>query len=334
MPGKNKTSITIHLKKHVRIAFNVIGKNVPITKPTFLGNRQLVDYPLDEISKYIDWSPFFHTWELKGKYPDIFENKTIGTQARELFKDAQAMLKKVIDEKMLSAKAVIGFYPANSINEDIEIYTDDSRKEILTTFHMLRQQSILDKQPNLALSDYIAPKDSGIKDYMGFFACTAGLGIEPHVKAYEADHDDYNSIMLKAIADRLAEAFAECLHEKVRKELWGYAPNENCSNEDLIKMKYPGIRPAPGYPACPEHTEKRTLFNLLDAENLAEVTLTESFAMLPASSVSGFYFAHPEARYFAVGKLTKDQLDDYTRRKKMKPEELERWLSPYLSYNP
>jgi 5-methyltetrahydrofolate--homocysteine methyltransferase len=331
--GKKQTIRYLSLEEARQNRFQCDWNKTPITKPSFLGNRQLIDYPLNEIARYIDWSPFFHTWELKGKYPDIFENKTIGAQARELFKDAQAMLKKVIDEKMLLAKAVIGFYPANSMNEDIEIYTDDSRKEILTTFHMLRQQSILDKQPNLALSDYIAPKDSGVNDYMGFFACTAGLGIEPHVKAYEADHDDYNSIMLKAIADRLAEAFAECLHEKVRKELWGYAPNENCSNEDLIKMKYPGIRPAPGYPACPEHTEKRTLFDLLDAEKLADVMLTDNFAMLPASSVSGFYFAHPEARYFAVGKLTKDQLDDYTRRKKMKHEELERWLSPYLSYN-
>lgn len=310
-------------------------KKAKIKKPAFLGTKVIKDFPLKEIVPYFDWSPFFHTWELKGKYPEILNSPTMGKEAQKLLDDAQAMVKRVIDEKLLMANAVIGMYAANSVGDDIELYTDDSRSEVLATFRTLRQQS--EKAvggKNLALSDYIAPKESGVQDYFGLFASTAGLGIEAPVAEYERKHDDYSAIMLKAVADRFAEAFAEFLHEKVRKEYWGYAPAEKFSNEELIAMKYQGIRPAPGYPACPEHTEKELLFRLLDAENNASVKLTESYAMFPAASVSGYYFSHPEAKYFAVGKLGKDQIADYAKRKNMELAKVEKWLSPYLNYSP
>lgn len=331
--SKKQTVNYLPLEQARQNKFSCDWNQVSITKPSFIGNREINDVQLEEIQNYIDWSPFFHTWELRGKYPDILKDPVVGAQATELFNDAQKMLKEVVGNKILSAKAVIGFYPANSCGDDIEIYEDDSRSNVLKIFHTLRQQSIRKDQPNFALSDYIAPKESGVKDYIGFFASTAGIGIDAHVRAYEKDHDDYNAIMLKAIADRLAEAFAELLHEKVRKEFWGYSPDENCTNDELIKMRYRGIRPAPGYPACPEHTEKRSLFDLLNAEEAAGVTLTENFAMLPAAAVSGLYFAHPEARYFAVGKVEKDQVEDYAKRKGMSLDEAERWLSPNLAYS-
>jgi 5-methyltetrahydrofolate--homocysteine methyltransferase len=259
----------------------------------------------------------------------------VGEHARHLFDDAQKMLKAIIEENWLQAKAVVGFFPANQIgDDDIELYTDNSRNEVLTTLHHLRQQNQKPPgRPNQCLADFVAPKDTGLKDYLGAFAVTAGLGIEEHVQRFEADHDDYHAIMLKALADRLAEAYAELLHEKVRKEYWGYASDEALSNQELIKEAYKGIRPAPGYPACPEHTEKALLWKLIDPVSNANISLTEHFAMMPTASVSGWYFSHPESKYFGVGKINRDQVEDYARRKRMTVEEAERWLAPNLGYD-
>lgn len=302
--------------------------------PKKLGNQVFKDYSIAEIRPYIDWTPFFNTWMLKGKYPAIFDNEIVGEEARKLFDDAQVVLDEIIGQDLLYANAVVGLYPANSIGDDVEIYTDESRSEVLTTFHMLRQQGKKGSGlPNLSLADFVAPKETGKQDYMGAFAVTAGIGIEPLVEKYEKDHDDYNSIMIKAVADRLAEAFAELMHEKVRKELWAYAPNEALDSETLIKEVYQGIRPAPGYPACPDHTEKELLFDLLEAEKHTGITLTESFAMYPASSVSGFYFMHEESKYFGLGKIEKDQVVDYAGRKGFSLEKAEKWLAPNLSYD-
>ncbi|MBI5751483.1 MAG: B12-binding domain-containing protein, partial [Hydrogenophilales bacterium] len=303
-------------------------------KPNFIGVRELRDYSLAEISQYIDWSPFFHAWELSGRYPKILQDESVGETARNLFADAQAMLRRIIDEKWLTANAVFGLFPANSVNsDDIEIYTDESRSKVAMTWHNLRQQMVrpLDK-PNMCLADFIAPKDSGVADYIGAFAVTAGIGIDARVAEFEAQHDDYSSILLKSLADRLAEAFAELLHARVRREFWGYAADEQLDNDALIAEQYRGIRPAPGYPACPEHTEKGPLFELLDAPNRAGITVTDSYAMLPTAAVSGFYFSHPAAKYFAVGKVDKDQVEDYARRKGWSLEEAERWLAPALNY--
>jgi 5-methyltetrahydrofolate--homocysteine methyltransferase len=304
-------------------------------KPSFIGVLELSDYSLAEISPYIDWTPFFQTWELSGRYPKILQDEIIGEAARNLFHDAQAMLKRIIDEKWLSANAVFGLFPANSVNsDDIEIYTDESRSRVAMTWHNLRQQMVKpEDKPNLSLGDFIAPKESGVADYIGAFAVTTGIGIDERVAEFESKHDDYNSIMLKALADRLAEAFAELLHARVRREFWGYAADEQISTEDLIDEKYRGIRPAPGYPACPDHTEKRALFELLDAPNKAGITLTESFAMLPTAAVSGFYFSHPQSQYFATAKADKDQIEDYAQRKGLSLEETERWLAPALNYD-
>ncbi|WP_029287476.1 methionine synthase [Pedobacter sp. R20-19] len=310
--------------------------------PEFTGTRVFDNYPLEELVPYIDWTPFFHTWELRGSYPKIFDDKNVGDEARKLFDDAQKLLKRILDEKLLTARGVIGFWPANAVGDDIELRVE--RTELgnsklqtpnpkMVTIHTLRQQAEkVDGQPYYALSDFIAPKESGIQDYFGGFAVTTGIGIDALVEEFESNHDDYNSIMAKALADRLAEAFAERMHERVRKEYWGYAKDENLSNTELIKEEYAGIRPAPGYPACPEHTEKGTLFELLDAENKIGLRLTESYAMYPTAAVSGFYFAHPESRYFGLGKITKDQIEDYALRKNMSIEEVERWLSPNLAY--
>lgn len=322
-----------------------------VTKPAFLGTKFFDDYSLSEISKYIDWTPFFQTWQLKGKFPKILEDPIIGTEAKKLYDDARALLKEVIEKKLLQAKAVIGFYPATRGGDDDivlheftkevidhgnhkhEVFRED-RSKVLTTFHTLRQQGLKGKGiPNLALSDFIAPKDSGINDYIGGFAVTAGIGIEAIIEKYDKEHDDYNSILIKAIADRLAEAFAECMHEKVRKEYWGYASDESFDNEALIKEEYVGIRPAPGYPACPDHTEKSILFKLLDPNCRTGIALTESFAMYPASSVSGMYFSHPDSKYFGLGKIEKDQVVDYAKRKDMSIEDVEKWLSPVLNYD-
>jgi len=301
--------------------------------PTFLGTRVFEAFPLEELVPYIDWTPFFHTWELRGSYPKIFADKFVGDEAKKLFDDAQALMKKIVDEKLLRASGVIGFWPANSVGDDIEIYTDDTRQHVLTRIHTLRQQNEKVKgEPYYALSDFIAPKDSGVADYWGGFAVTSGIGCDELVAEFEADHDDYNSIMTKAIADRFAEAFAEKMHELVRKEYWGYSKDEQLGTDELIKEEYQGIRPAPGYPACPDHTEKTTLFEILQAEDNAHMHLTESLAMTPAASVSGFYFAHPQARYFGLNKISKDQIEDYAQRKNLSIDTVERWLGPNLNY--
>ncbi|QHV96344.1 methionine synthase [Spirosoma endbachense] len=343
-------------------------QNFEPTKPTFLGNRYFDDYSIAELANYIDWTPFFQTWQLHGKYPAIFDDAVVGKEARQLFDDANQLLQEIIDNKLLKAKAVVGFYPANSADDDVLLHDFEenvrdvpcerhgshrhieykiskaqsqtavsSAGELIydtkTVLHFLRQQNQkAPGLPNFCLSDFIAPLESGREDYIGGFAVTAGIGIEALIDKFERDHDDYNSIMVKAIADRLAEAFAERMHERVRTEFWPYAVGEKLSNEQLVKEAYQGIRPAPGYPACPDHTEKGKLFDLLDA-NKIDIELTESYAMYPASSVSGFYFSHPESRYFAVGKINKDQILDYAQRKNMPVEEIERWLAPVLSYD-
>ncbi|MFM8551463.1 MAG: methionine synthase [Nitrospiraceae bacterium] len=302
--------------------------------PSFLGARVLEAFPLEQLVPFIDWSPFFHAWELRGHYPQILEDATVGSKAKELFADAQQLLKKIVAGRWLQARGVYGFFPANSVGDDIEVYADDTRRVVRTVFHTLRQQSEKPAdQCNLALADFITPKSTGLPDYLGAFAVTTGFGLDRVCARFEKDHDDYQSIMAKALADRLAEAFAECLHKRVRDE-WGYGQAEQLSNEELIKERYRGIRPAPGYPACPDHTEKRRLFDLLHVEQQAGITLTESFAMAPASSVSGLYFAHPESKYFAVGKIGRDQVADYAGRKQMDVREIERWLSPNLNYDP
>ena len=301
--------------------------------PAFLGTRSLIDYPVESLIPYIDWTPFFVAWELAGKYPNILEDEVVGESASQLFDDAQTMLKDIVDNKLLTANAVVGFWPANAEGDDIIVYEDESRTNVRTRLHHLRQQ--MDKpndQPNYCLSDYIAPCSEGNPDYIGGFVVTAGLGAEELATRFENEKDDYNAILIKAIADRLAEAFAEKLHEIVRTEFWGYTKSEELSSEDLIKERYQGIRPAPGYPACPDHTEKATLFELLAAQEQASVTLTEHYAMLPAASVSGFYFSHPESRYFGLGKIDIDQVESYARRKDLDIPTTERWLSPNLKY--
>ena len=303
--------------------------------PALSGLKEFRDYPLAEIAPFIDWTPFFQTWELAGRYPAILQDKVVGEAARNLFSDAQAMLARIIGEKWLGAAAVIGLFPANSVGDDIEVYKDGARRQVATTFHFLRQQMVkpLDR-PNQCLADLIAPKETGVADYVGAFALTAGLGIDERVADYERRHDDYSAIMLKALADRLAEAFAELMHQRVRREFWGFARDESLAIEQLIEEKYRGIRPAPGYPACPDHTEKALLFSLLDASAKTGMTLTETFAMLPTAAVSGFYFSHPEAQYFAVAKIDRDQIEDYARRKGMSQQDIERWLAPNLAYEP
>jgi 5-methyltetrahydrofolate--homocysteine methyltransferase len=301
-------------------------------RPAFEGIQVLSHFPLDEIVPFIDWSPLFHTWELRGTYPRIFQDKTVGSKAKELFEDAQQLLNKIVRERLLRARAVYGFWPANSVCDDIEIYAQDGRGTVLATIHTLRQQiRKAEGEVNLALADFIAPKSTGLPDYIGAFAVTAGEGLDELCAKFEKDHDDYNSIMAKALADRLAEGFAECLHKRVREE-WGYGKGEKLTTEDLIKERYRGIRPAPGYPAIPDHTEKRTIFDLLETEKNTGIRLTENYAMIPASSVSGLYFAHPEAEYFSVGKIDRDQVQDYSVRKGMTVEEVERWLGPNLAY--
>jgi 5-methyltetrahydrofolate--homocysteine methyltransferase len=328
----DKSHITLEeaRKNHLKIDW----QKTRVKKPNKPGKTVLKNYPLSTLKKYIDWTPFFMTWELKGKYPSIFEDKGVGEEAKKLFDEANKLLDKVINEKLLAANGVVGLFPANTVViDDIEVYSDDSRSGAKRVLHTIRQQVQKSPgEPNIALADFIAPKESGVKDYIGMFAVTAGIGIEKLIERFEKDHDDYNSIMIKAIADRLAEAFAEHLHELVRREYWGYASDEKFSNEELIKEKYIGIRPAPGYPAQPDHTEKPIIFSLLDVEKNIGIKLTESLAMYPAASISGLYFSHPEAKYFTVGKISKDQVLDYHRRKGMSVEEIERWLSSILNY--
>ena len=304
--------------------------------PGFLGVRSFDDYPLDELLPYIDWMPFFNAWEFAGKFPDILQDALVGDAARSLYADATGMLRTLIDEKWLTARAVVGFFPANgSGDDDITVFTDDTRKTAHVRLHHLRQQkSKPQNHPQSCLADFVAPADSGRADYIGAFAVTAGIGIDAHVARFEAAHDDYSSIILKALADRLAEALAERLHERVRRELWGYAPDERLDGDALIREQYRGIRPAPGYPACPEHTEKATLWRLLEPELNAGIRLTESFAMTPTAAVSGFYFSHPEAHYFGVGQIDRDQAASYAERKGWTLSEAQRWLAPNLGYDP
>jgi 5-methyltetrahydrofolate--homocysteine methyltransferase len=303
-----------------------------IKKPNHQGIQHIENQDLSELVPYIDWTPFFQTWDLHGKYPAILTDEIVGAEAQKLFQDAQHMLQQIVAEKWLTAKAAFGIFPANSVGDDIEIYADESRSTVLNIQHTLRQQTKKTAgQPNIALSDYIAPKTSGEIDYIGGFVVTTGHGIDEHVARFEAEHDDYNAIMLKALADRLAEAFAEFLHAKVRKETWGYAREEQLENNDLIAEKYIGIRPAPGYPACPDHTEKPGLFNLLNATELTGVSLTETLAMWPAAAVSGWYFAHPDAKYFGLGKITFEQVEAIAKRKNVPTSEMQRWLGSNLN---
>ena len=330
---KNKKSENeiISLTEARENRFAIHWKNYLPAKPLFLGVRSFNDYPLEQLVDSIDWTPFFHTWELSASYPKIFEDKIVGESAKSLFHDAQEMLRNILTEKWLRANAVIGFYPANSVGDDVEVYANESRDRVLTTFRMLRQQTRKPRdRANMCLADFIAPKSSGIPDYIGGFAVTAGINLDEQAAKFERNHDDYSVIMLKALADRLAESFAEHMHKRVRREFWAYVVNESLSNEELIAEKYQGIRPAPGYPACPDHTEKPTLFELLTATELTSITLTESFAMLPASSVSGFYFSHPESRYFGVGRIAEDQLLDYAERKSVDFALMKRWLATNL----
>jgi 5-methyltetrahydrofolate--homocysteine methyltransferase len=283
---------------------------------------------LADLVPYIDWSPFFHTWEIRGRYPALLDHP----KAKELFDDAQKLLHQILGQRLLTARGVYGFFPANSTGDDVQLFADDARHAPLRTFHFLRQQmDKTDGSPNWSLADFVAPL--GIPDYLGAFAVSAGFGVDELCRQFERDHDDYNAIMVKALADRLAEAFAEYLHKRARQD-WGYGAAENLSIEELIREKYRGIRPAAGYPACPDHTEKETLWRLLEVERRTGIQLTESYAMWPGASVSGLYFSHPESKYFAVGKLGRDQVSDYARRKERAVPEVEKWLGPYLSYEP
>ncbi|HEX7128625.1 MAG TPA: vitamin B12 dependent-methionine synthase activation domain-containing protein, partial [Rhodanobacteraceae bacterium] len=363
-PGKKLVSL-----EHARAQkFDGDWANYTPPAPRKPGITVFDDYPLEELRQYLDWTPFFSAWELSGHYPAILDDAVVGAQARELFDDAQAMLDRLVAGKWLTARAVIGLWPANSVGDDVEIYlpsptgrgaggegsveaerssstepssapdgapSPEGRREKPIMLHHLRQQA--DKppeRPDFCLADFIAPKDSGKSDWIGGFAVTAGLGIEKHLERFRAEHDDYSAILLKALADRLAESFAERMHQRVRKEFWGYADDESLDNDALIAEKYRGVRPAPGYPACPDHTEKRTLFALLDATNNAGIELTEGMAMYPAAAVSGWYFSHPRSQYFVVGRLGKEQVEDYAKRKGWSVAEAERWLASNLDYDP
>jgi 5-methyltetrahydrofolate--homocysteine methyltransferase len=323
--------LTIEAARANRVTIDWSSVEPP--RPSFLGVRELLDYPLAELVERIDWTPFFATWELKGLFPAILEDAKLGAAARDLHRDALALLDRIVRERLLRANAVVGFWPANMVDDDdIAVWRDDGRRHRLATFRTLRQQ--MEKppgRPNVALADFVAPQESGVADFVGAFAVTAGHGLEWLVAEFEAANDDYSAILSKALADRLAEAFAERLHERVRRELWGYAAAETLSNEDLIAERYQGIRPAPGYPACPDHTEKRTIFELLEAEPRAGIRLTESYAMLPGASVSGYYFWNPDSRYFGLGRIGRDQLVDYARRKGIAVDEAARWLAPNLA---
>ena len=331
--GSNKADRLVGIAAARDNAAQVGWDDYSPTRPQFLGTKVFDDYDLAELANFIDWTPFFRTWELAGTYPQILEDDVVGETAKGLFADAQAMLQRIIGEKWLTAKAVIGFWPAGREGDDICLYADDQRRDITSTIHCLRQQvAKREGRSNDCLADFVAPAAGGVADYMGGFAVTAGHGIETKLAEFEAEHDDYSGIMLKALADRLAEAFAERMHQRVRTEFWGYASDEALDNEALIREQYQGIRPAPGYPACPDHSEKPELFNLLGAEQAAGISLTESMAMVPTAAVSGYYFAHPDARYFGVAKIGRDQVEDYATRRGISVEEAERWLAPNLAY--
>jgi 5-methyltetrahydrofolate--homocysteine methyltransferase len=316
-------------------AYRIDWEGYTPPRPTFLGTRAFSGYDLAELVPYIDWTPFFQTWELAGKYPRILDDNVVGPEARKLLDDAQAMLRRLVAERWLTANAVVGFWPANAVGDDIALFADDTSGRQVATLHTLRQQMARENRKdraNTALADFVAPRETGLADYVGAFAVTAGIGEAEAMAAHIDKTDDYSRIMLKALADRLAEAFAERMHERVRRELWAYAPRERLSNEELIAEAYRGIRPAPGYPAQPDHTEKGTIFRLLDAERQAGIELTESYAMWPGAAVSGLYFSHPESHYFGVGKVERDQVEDYARRKGWTVAEAERWLAPVLNY--
>ncbi|NRA55322.1 MAG: methionine synthase [Gammaproteobacteria bacterium] len=331
--GQRKALISLKVARENKSTYDYTD-NPPI-KPAIMGKQVFLDYPLEKLLERIDWTPFFRSWELHGKYPNILTDKVVGEEATKLFADAQVMLTQIVEQKWLTARAVIGLYPANTVNDDdIEIYRDENRDDVVMTTHHLRQQIERIGNNNFCLADFVAPKDSKVPDYMGGFAVTTGIGIDEHIERFEAAQDDYSAIMLKSLADRLAEAFAEHMHERVRKEFWGYASDEQLDNEAMIREKYKGIRPAPGYPACPDHTEKALLWDLLQPDQEIGLNITESFAMYPTAAVSGWYFANPESRYFGVSDIKRDQVDDYAKRKGMSISETERWLSPILGYDP
>jgi 5-methyltetrahydrofolate--homocysteine methyltransferase len=330
---RNKTRVKLENARANAFKANFAGYAPPV--PTFTGTRAFDNYDLAELVPYIDWTPFFQSWELVGRFPAILDDPKVGVAARALYEDARRMLDRIVAEKWLTARAVIGFWPANAVGDDIVLHGDATRDGEIATLHTLRQQMTKSAgRASYALSDFIAPLDSGVTDYVGGFCVSTGFGEHERSEAFKAAHDDYSSILLKALADRLAEALAERMHERVRQEFWAYAPDEALDNQTLIEEAYRGIRPAPGYPAQPDHTEKVTLFKLLDATAQTGVELTESYAMWPGAAVSGLYFAHPDAAYFGVGRIERDQVEDYARRKGMSIEETERWLAPVLNYDP
>jgi 5-methyltetrahydrofolate--homocysteine methyltransferase len=340
--SRQMAKTVLSYKKAKENRFSANWEETVVRKPSFLGVKVYDKFPIEDLIDYIDWTPFFHAWEMKGRYPSIFDNNTYGKEAKQLFEDANSLLESIVQNNLLEARAVMGLFPANSTGDDIEIYSFENgngnyvtdRSHILHILHHLRQQSKkADGLPNYSLADFIAPKDAGVEDYIGAFVVSTGFGADKLSEQFEKDHDDYRSILTKAIADRLAEAFAEKLHQLVRSELWGYASGEHLDNEQLISEKYQGIRPAPGYPACPDHLEKKTLFQMLDVKKNINVGLTESLAMFPAASVSGWYISHPDSRYFAVSKIQKDQVVDYAARKNMPVKDVERWLAPVLGYD-
>jgi 5-methyltetrahydrofolate--homocysteine methyltransferase len=327
-----QTVVSIETARSRRTPIQWRPEDIPA--PAFTGVRVLQNFPLERLREFIDWSPFFHTWGLKGIYPRILDDEKQGTQARQIFAEGNALLDRIIQENLIVARGVYGLFPANAVGDDIELYTDCTRTRVLDRFHFLRQQANREgSEPCRSLADFIAPRETGLPDHIGAFAVTSGIGLKELSDRFKAEHDDYNAIMAEALADRLAEAFAECLHKQVREE-WGYGREEALSNADLIHEKYRGIRPAPGYPASPDHTEKGAIWSLLDVQENTGMLITESFAMWPGSSVSGIYFAHPESRYFSVGKIDRDQVVDYQKRKGMSLAEVERWLGPNLNYDP
>jgi 5-methyltetrahydrofolate--homocysteine methyltransferase len=329
-PAQKTVSLETARARHTPIEWR--AEDLPV--PEFTGVRVLEDFPLATLREFIDWTPFFHTWELKGVYPRILDDEKQGEQARQIFAEANALLDTIIEKKLLTARGVYALFPAAAVCDDVELYADGARGKVLDRFHFLRQQANREgSEPCRSLADFIAPKATGLRDHIGAFAVTSGIGLKELTDKYRAEHDDYNAIMAEALADRLAEAFAECLHKRVRDE-WGYGRAEKFTPQELIQEKYRGIRPAPGYPACPDHTEKGTIWRLLDVEGKTGIQITESFAMWPGSSVSGLYFAHPEARYFSLGKIDREQVADYAERKGMSVAAVERWLSPNLNYDP
>jgi 5-methyltetrahydrofolate--homocysteine methyltransferase len=333
-PRQSIVSLEIARTRRTPIEWRAPESPLALPTPEFTGVRVLDNFPLATLREFIDWTPFFHAWELKGVYPRILDDERQGEQARQIFTEANALLDRMIEENLITARGVYGLFPASAVGDDVELYTCGTRDRVLERFHFLRQQALAESsQPCRSLSDFIAPKATGLADHIGAFAVTSGINLKALCDQFRAQHDDYNAIMAEAIADRLAEAFAECLHKRVRDE-WGYGRVEGLSIDELIHEKYRGIRPAAGYPACPDHTEKGTLWRLLNVEANTGMLITESFAMWPGSSVSGLYFAHPESKYFTLGKIDRDQVSDYAARKGMSVKEVERWLGPNLNYDP